>query len=484
MTVDWHFKPHPPGITVREPIANAFFASDAVSEPGAALVREGIQNSLDATPDGALTFVRISLIDEGGAFVRGEVNPYLANASSHYNTDGCGLRKEDIPTEDDAASALIFEDFNTNGLQGDPATPYPPKDKGENNFFHFFRAEGLTDKDSSKRGSWGLGKDTFFRASRLNTIFGLTVRKDDGRRLLMGKVILRSHHIDNDLYQDGYYGVVPGPDQQMVMPVEDNAEIDRFIETFNLERQKDNSGLSVIVPWPHHEITESALIKAVFSHYFYAILSGDLQVIVETSGIETLLDSDSLLSEAQKLTDDQGILKLIELAQWAVRDGVDGGHTIGMPDPQRAWAWGREMFPDDTLRALSEELQNGERAAVRVPVTVRKKDGTHTQSFFDVYLTSDDSNERKRPVFIRDGIMVADVRAPSMRGVRAMIVVNDPPLSEFLRKAENPSHTVWHGHQLKDDYVSGVTDLRFVVDSVRSIYDSLVTRAFRVGSAA
>ena len=291
----------------------------------------------------------------------------------------------------------------------------------------------------------------------------------------MGKVVLRSHHVDNDLYQDGYYGIVPGSDQNMVMPVEDNVDIDRFIKAFSLERQKDDSGLSVIVPWPHHEITEAALIKAVFSHYFYAILSGDLQVIVETSGIETLLDNNNILSEARKLTDDQGVLKLIELAQWTVYGAADSRHTIGMPNPQRAWTWGKEIFPDGTLQTLNEELQNGERVAVRVPVTVRKKDGTHTQSFFDVHMASDDSNEPKRPVFIRDGIMVADVRAPSMRAVRALVVVNDPPLSEFLRKAENPSHTVWHGRQLKDDYVSGVSDLRFVVDSVRNIYDIIMT---------
>ena len=356
MPIDWHFKPPPPGITVREPIANAFFASDAVSEPGAALVREGIQNSLDATPHGTQTFVRISLVSEDGALVREEVDPYLAGANTHYNTDGCGLKSEDIPPEDESASALLFEDFDTYGLQGDPATPHPPRDKSENNFFHFFRAEGLTDKDSSKRGSWGLGKDTFFRASRLNTIFGLTVRKEDGRRLLMGKVVLRSHHVKNDLYQDGYFGLVPSADQHMVMPVENNGEIDRFIKAFHLERQKDESGLSVIVPWPHHEITESAVIEAVFRHYFYAILSGDLQVIVETSGIQTLLDEDSLLKEARKLTEEQAILKLIELAQWASDSGEDVLHTIGMPEPKRAWTWGKEILPQDmnsTPRRLS-----------------------------------------------------------------------------------------------------------------------------------
>ncbi len=474
MQSDWHFRPHIPGASIREPIAGAFFASDAVSEPGEALVREGIQNSLDATPDGSQTFVRISLANGSDALTWDQVSQYYASANIHYTADGSGLRSDDILTQDDACSVLIFEDFGTHGLQGDPATPYPPKDKSENNFFHFFRAEGRSDKDSSKRGSWGLGKDTFFRASRVNTIFGLTVRDDDHRRLLMGKAILKSHYAGDDYCQDGYFGVLPDADSHLVMPIEDNNHIELFLNMFHLERQND-PGLSVIVPWLDSEITQAAIIQAVLRNYFYSIFSGDLDVMVKTSGVETLLDKNSLLSEANKLTEDQSILPLIELAQWAVcGDADDSRYTINAPDSKRAWDWNRNLFSDDTLQKISAKLQNKERIAIRVPVTVRKKGGLQQQSYFDVYVITDDSNERARPVFIRDGIIVSDVRAPFMRGIRALVVVNDPPLSEFLRQAENPSHTMWQGQQLKADYVSGVSDLRFVVQSVRRIHDMLI----------
>ena len=187
MSASWNFMPLRPGAPIRDPIAGAFFASDSVSEPGTALIREGIQNSLDATADGGQTIVRVSLHIANDEIPREKVNLFFAGTEKHYTSSKSGIRPEDIPAEGDACPALIFEDFGTRGLRGDPESPFPPDDDGENNFFHFFRAEGRSDKDPGMRGSWGLGKDTFFRASRVNTIFGLTVRDDDERRLLMGK---------------------------------------------------------------------------------------------------------------------------------------------------------------------------------------------------------------------------------------------------------------------------------------------------------
>lgn len=468
MAASWHFKAHSPGSTIREPIAGAFFASDAVSEPGAALVREGIQNSLDAALEGERTLVRISLVGESDSPDWPEINPYFAGAAVHYTAADNGLRPENIPNETTPRTLLIFEDFGTTGLQGDPETPYPPRDRRENNFFHFFRAEGLTDKDPGKRGSWGLGKDTFFRASKVNTVFGLTVRSDDHRRLLLGKAVLKSHYVGEDYFQDGYFGEKSDAND-MVMPVEDSSTIDRFRQAFRLERGNE-PGLSLVVPWLDPEITETAVIQAVFKNYFYAILQGDLEVMVEMAGIETCLDKDNFLAEARRLADRHETLPIIELTDWAVNDISDADrHRLNMPATGRRWTWGKDLFGEDLLKVLSGKLRDRERIAIRVPVTVRKRDGEPRESYFDVYIQSEDSNERARPLFIRDGILISAVNAPPLRGIRALVIVNDGPLSEFLRKSENPSHTVWQGQQVKADYTSGVGDLEFVVSSVRRI---------------
>ena len=468
MTTGWHFQPLPQGFTAREPIAGAFFAADAVSEPGEALVREGVQNSLDAALPDAETSVRISLFTGSEGSDQQEVSRYFAGTSIHYEADYNGLRRVDLPGENETCAVLIFEDFGTGGLQGDPAAPYPPKERSENNFFHFFRAEGLSDKDPGKRGSWGLGKDTFFRASRVNTVFGLTVRSDDGRRLLMGKSVLKSHWVGDNRCQDGYFGV-RYDNENMVMPIEGHDDIEQFQQVFRLERRND-SGLSLIVPYFDPEITEHALLRAVFRNYSYAILSGDLDVIVETAGFEAWLEKGNLLEEARKFSQHADILPTIELARWSLSEGPAADrHTLTMTNPVRGWRWEKSLFEADLLKEVDKKLKGQERIAIRVPVTVRKKSGQPAESYFDVYMVNENSNQRLRPVFIRDGIVISDVRSPFLRGIRALVVANDAPISEFLRQSENPSHTIWQGEQVKKDYTSGVGDLRFVVESVRRI---------------
>jgi hypothetical protein len=59
MTYQWHFGPKPPGQKERNPIQGEFFATEAIDKPGEALVREGIQNSIDASHGDRKVMVRI-----------------------------------------------------------------------------------------------------------------------------------------------------------------------------------------------------------------------------------------------------------------------------------------------------------------------------------------------------------------------------------------------------------------------------------------
>ena len=134
--------------------------------------------------------------------------------------------------------------------------------------------------------------------------------------------------------------------------------------------------MSVVVPWLDPEITETAVIQAVFRNYIYAILSGDLEVMAETAGIETLLAKDNFLAEARRLADRHGVLPIIALADWAVKGSSDAErHRLNMPATRRGWTWDKELFSDDLFQALSGKLRDRERIAIGVPVAVRKKDG-------------------------------------------------------------------------------------------------------------
>ena len=56
---EWYFRPKSPGETIREPVQGEFFATDAISDPGIALIREGIQNALDASKSDQKVLVRV-----------------------------------------------------------------------------------------------------------------------------------------------------------------------------------------------------------------------------------------------------------------------------------------------------------------------------------------------------------------------------------------------------------------------------------------
>src|SRR4051794_40347930 len=57
----WHFNKLIPGMKIREAIQDEFFAADVIRGAADALVREGIQNSLDAATGGEPVRVVIAL---------------------------------------------------------------------------------------------------------------------------------------------------------------------------------------------------------------------------------------------------------------------------------------------------------------------------------------------------------------------------------------------------------------------------------------
>ncbi len=171
-TPRWYFNQPKPGDTNREPIGGEFFATDAIRNPAEALVRESIQNSLDAGRNGETVRVRFFLSDEQCQLLPEKTVPYLEEGWPHFQAERNGLK--DAPQQKDACRFLVIEDFGTTGLIGN-VEQWQPFAEIKNPFYYFFRAEGQSGKGELDRGRWGIGKTVFPRSSRM---FGLTVRVD------------------------------------------------------------------------------------------------------------------------------------------------------------------------------------------------------------------------------------------------------------------------------------------------------------------
>jgi hypothetical protein len=472
MAPKWSFRKMGRGEMNVDPIQREFFTTEAL-EGGLteALVREAIQNSLDAAQDGRKVRVRFWLSGAGHAAPHREVGRFFEGLREHLPAKGSGLRH--IPAEDAAVPYLVIEDFETTGLRGDPKQEQDV-DNGQrkNDFYYFWRNVGRSGKEQRDRGRWGLGKTVFPAASQINTFFGLTVREDRPERLLMGQAVLKVHQL-SDLrhYPYGYFGLIDDKDG-FAMPVDQAAFLSEFAVRFSLKR-KNETGLSTVIPFPHDEISGDRIIEAVIRQYFYAILSGALVVTAGSDGAENELDDSTLMQAAEKRNDSfrRELMPFLKLAEWACND-AQAGIVQANPLPQDSpptWtqdAINAEMIPDLRLR-----FERGDRLAFRVPVWVKPEDGTPQSSFFDVFLQRDLAMESHHPRFIREGIIVADAVKGKFHGVFALVVIEHKPLATLLGDAENPAHTEWQERStnFRGRYQHGASVLRFVKNSVAEL---------------
>lgn len=468
--MQWLFRQQQPGEITRDPIVGEFFSTDAIDNPAEALVREGIQNALDAKRDKQIR-VRLHLVTEDNAPDPETTNRWFDGAWEHLHAPGNGLKE--APDRGDACSFLVFEDFGTTGLQGDVTQAFDvPGSK--NSFFYFFRAEGRSGKSESDRGRWGVGKHVFPRASRISTCFGLTVRADDGKKYLMGHIILKSHYLKNKPFApDGYLGK-PVARGSFVLPVSDPRVLDQFCTDFYVSRDSQ-PGLSIVVPFIDNEITFEHLREAVISDYFYPILKGELVVDIETPDRQIHIDATSLLQETENLETAarERLLPVIALAHWAITESAGKVYTLN-PCVTNCPAWDKDLFPPHLIQPMRDDLDSGRNLAVHIGIRVREKKKQPVMSGFHVYLRQD-GFESGRPVFIREGIMISDVRATRSRGIRSLVIIEDGALATLLGDSENPAHTQWQkdSSNFKNKYPYGKNYIEFVTKSVAQIVNML-----------
>lgn len=461
----WSFRTKPRNEKIRNPIQGEFFATDAIAGPAQALIRESIQNSLDAASGAGPVQMRIYLATGDDALPSERIAALFKGAWPHYTAPGNGLR--DPPNERVPCPYLVIEDFATRGLTGDPAQSEPYATP--NPFFLFFRAEGLSAKDGIQLGRWGIGKFVFPRSSQISTHFGVTVRHDDKRRLMLGAATLKAHRIAGvtDIYSpDGLYGVEA--DDGFVMPIDDATEIDGFCELFGLQRGS-KPGLSVVVPFVDPEITFDGLLSASVKDYFLPVLDGRLEITVADRTRSVALNTVSLEQTVAEFASQVGpaIQSYVKLARWASSLKAEDRITLLTPDPARAVKWTDALVPPAAMEQLRERLSVRQTIAVRVPVTVRERNKAPVQSHFDIYLAPDKTSDG-RPLFVREGIIISDVRGARARELRAMVVVADRSLATMLGDSENPAHTQWQkdSSNFRGKYIYGPSVIDFITTSV------------------
>jgi hypothetical protein len=471
----WRFREMQPGEINVDPIEGEFFTTEAIGSITDALVREAVQNSLDAARGQEPVTVRFSFFSRPNPTFDTRVirKRYIDGLSLHLKAQHAGL--QDMPSPAEPINYLLVEDYGTRGLQGD-ISQYDDLDDDfkKNDFYYFWRNIGRTRKEATDLGRWGLGKTVFQAASRINSFFGITERNDDGQMLLMGQSVLKIHKADSSRYSPyGYFGRFNG---DLALPVKDQAYIKLFSDHFFVDRF-DKPGLSILVPFLDREIQSGTFtqkfVSSAVKHYFFPILAGKLVVEVKHENKTYKLDATSLdnLLKKSRFLESQGMLGLIDLARWAIKQPEDAFIKLNEPIPGKAPKL-RDTVESVQIEELQRNFSENKRLAFYLPISIQmqnSKEILHTG--FKVFLERDDNLDKAEDYFIRQGITLPEITSLKHKGIRAIVSVAEPDLSTFLGDAENPAHTEWerNSKKFKRKYRLGPTSLDYVKTSPREI---------------
>lgn len=425
----------------RDPIQAEFFHSaESIRGDVDALVREAFQNILDqAVPSGGPVRVRVMVSGDERALPAEVAHRYFGALWPHLS----GV-EEATASPDDPCRYLVIEDFQTSGLVGDPATQFVVPGEPRNDFLYFYRWEGKSGKSGSDRGRWGIGKYVFPMSSGIFSFLGYTVRSNDdydrGAGLLMGQAVMKHHVVHGVEFEpDGWWGRQSN-ENSIVEPFVEPSLIEQFCSDWRVQRDGE-PGLSLVVPYVAGEWTAESVLGAVLEDYFIAILRGRLSVTIESAGQTYDVDASSIMGlvSEHRLATSKGLSKDIELTKWAINAKANPLPVRFEAEPK----WATATWDDEQLVALTEEFEQQGRLCVSVPVRVGRTDGTlDLWSAFQVLLVQDDEVHAKA-LFSRGGILIKDAGRSRIHGIRAIVFIDDDPLSDMLGDAEGPAHVDW-----------------------------------------
>jgi hypothetical protein len=476
-------------------------------DPAEVLVREAIQNSIDARIDPSQP-VRVSFdLREIGGDRFSEVlevvgfsslEPHLESVASREGTFQDRIRTDGLPqTHNGPVRILTVSDFGTKGMTGSEGLP-EEEESARGNFYKLLRASMTTheEADASKGGSYGLGKAIFWMMSGIASAIVYSIPSEgpnEGQPRLIGRSWLPSHKTVVDGHREpwsqngGWFGkrdlANNGTPRAVSLWGDEAVEI---ADSLGVKRDGE-SGTSISIlafddpksrDEPSLEEFVENLVASVKRWYWPAITGGNLSVEIRAIGedghelgevIETIEPDDPLVGpflrawrfvkgEDQE-TNPQFDQMLREDFEWRVprrtkaktHDESDVGSTLGVCL--------EDTDGESTELANSVALMRGATGMVvdyRRNVGVASRFSDRGQSYFGVLLTGR-----------MHGTSEADLH-----------------FEEFLRSAEPPAHDRWDHRQerVQQAYKTGGGQGRTVkqaLDQIGSDIDDFLRKEAR-----
>lgn len=472
--MEWEFEEVGANDLEQQPHRREFFRDTPRPE---AFVREVLQNSLDAkSEDSDKVQVRFAF-DE---IPFKDIEDYIDGLEPHLKEwdvipgDWEVCDNPDLPV-------LVIEDFGTIGLTG-PVSRDKESTPEDDHFLNFWLREGMSGKSGTKGGRWGLGKNTFFMTTRINTFWGITKRNDD-KEYLMGKAALKPHTIGDKRYR--YFGFFRNENSK---PIIDKHTLRHFKKTLPIKRKK-HPGLSLVIPYPVSEINYESVLKSVIMHYFYPILRENLSIKVEDNcqGKQSLLKRKGLIKAAARRDwsdtnwEDKDVDELMNFVFNGIKN-LESDSVFQLPDVMGEEKEINENLIGDELENIKEKFTEGNIVTLSIPVCIEPRNGGEKWGDFFVFLKQYHPSELSRSdeYYIRSGIRLPEesklYNRLGKRPIRGMLIVEDNVVSSFLADAEVPAHTRWNEQTkgFSNKYDESQSTIRYIRNSMRDITSILI----------
>lgn len=413
-----------------------------------ALVREVLQNSIDAGSGEGPVRVRIAIHDAIDAPAADRLAHYFLRLKAPLSGRRIQFRQNGAPKL--PCRFLVCEDFGTRGLEGDTTLAQDPPPGGPpQDFFWFWRNIGRSAKTGDDLGRWGLGKTVYRAASRVGCMFGLTVRRSDNRRLVIGQAVLQIHtHGGQEFLPEGFWCSDVRPASGLPLPIESSDEVRRFVSEWRLTRTTE-PGLSVVAPYVPDELRADRILQAVAVHFFARIVRGELVVEVVGPGVgRAILDAANIDAACREIEwngpkrTKRHAAPPIEFARQCLQE-TPGVETTLLGQAS-APEFGDDAIKADELHALRHRFAAGERVSLRARICLPRRDDANEVGEIDVYLQRRSDGARCDSYYVREGMTITKINSRvGLRGVQALVVVEPGPMAKLLGDTEGPAHEDW-----------------------------------------
>ena len=446
--MEWKFQPRYPGAGKnRNPLGDEFFTDPDLLTDASSLVREAIQNSLDAQDDpDSILRVRFKIgsrqFDSVDSSIFAGLEPHTI---ATLGAAGGKIEKQ--------CRYLVYEDFNTTGLLGDSSVDaaIPSKPKKEQSYTYFVHYEGEGSKDEGSRGKWGVGKVVFPKISKIKAHLNYSVRSASHapcgkKNVLIGQAVLKFHELGGTTFQpDGWLAEkMDGAPQPFSGQTAHNEAI-----AWGVTRKIDETGLSIVVPYISEDLEIAQFRDAVIRQYFLAIVGGEIECTFEDeSGYQLILNSENILKVIEGLRElSEGSSRdlsaeQVKTAMAAFVTAVKECSPIDLRVPDNSIAPNSLSVSELAIQEALTSLEDHGVAFFTVSVDVPVQNTSKTQEDeFEVLITRADGDNPI--IYSREQILVPGTRAINVSNHMAIVLTGTGPLADLLGSAEGPAHEDW-----------------------------------------